>query len=203
MLFRSCKIIASNSLDEYLIRDLIVQGAKIDIFGVGENLITSRSEPVFGGVYKLTAVNENGKFEPRIKISESPEKVTNPGFKDLWRLYDKATGMAFADYITLREETIDETKPLVIFDPNAIWKRKRLTNFEAKNLLAPIYKQGKRVYESPPLHEIQKHCKTELGRLWDELKRFENPHKYYVDMSESLWQLKNSMLQKSKYTPAG
>ena len=201
--YADCKIIASNSLDEYLIRDLIVQGAKIDIFGVGENLITSRSEPVFGGVYKLTAVEENGKLEPRIKISESPEKVTNPGYKDMWRLYDKATGMAFADYITLREEIIDETKPLVIFDPNAIWKRKRLTNFEAKNLLTPIYKKGKRVYDSPPLHEIQKYCKIELGRLWDELKRFENPHKYYVDMSESLWQLKNSMLQKSKSTPVG
>jgi nicotinate phosphoribosyltransferase len=186
-----------------LIRDLIVQGAKIDIFGVGENLITSRSEPVFGGVYKLTAVEENGKLEPRIKISESPEKVTNPGFKDLWRLYDKTTGMAFADYITLREEIIDETKPLVIFDPNAIWKRKRLVNFEANNLLTPIYKQGKCVYKSPPLHEIQKYCKIELGRLWDELKRFENPHKYYVDMSEKLWQLKNDMLQKSKVTPAG
>ncbi len=195
--YTDCKIVASNALDEFLIRDLLVQGAKIDLFGVGENLITSRSEPVFGGVYKLAAVEENGELTPRIKISESPEKVTTPGLKSLYRLYDRKTGMALADYITLREETVDDTKPLVIFDPNAIWKRKRLTDFEAVNLLHPIYRGGKRVYDSIALSEIQRYGKSELDRLWDEVKRFENPQRYYVDMSEKLWALRNEMLAKA------
>lgn len=192
--FEDCKIVASNSLDEYIIRDLILQGAKVDLFGVGENLITGRSEPVFGGVYKLVAVQEGDKLAPRIKISESPEKVTTPGFKKLYRLYDRKSGKASADYITLFEEEIDDTKPLTIFDPNAIWKKKTLEDFEAVSLLEPIYEKGKRLYQSPPLKEIQQFCKAELGRMWDEIKRFEYPHRYYVDLSESLWTLKTIML---------
>ena len=192
--FEDCKIVASNSLDEYIIRDLILQDAKVDLFGVGENLITGRSEPVFGGVYKLVAVQEGDKLAPRIKISESPEKVTTPGFKKLYRLYDRKSGKASADYITLFEEEIDDTKPLTIFDPNAIWKKKTLEDFEAVSLLEPIYEKGRRLYRSPSLKEIQDFCKVELGRMWDEIKRFEYPHRYYVDLSESLWTLKTIML---------
>ena len=194
--FDDCKIVASNALDEYLIRDLIVQGAKIDMFGVGENLITSRSEPVFGGVYKLAAVEENGVLMPRIKISETPEKITTPGFKTLYRLYDKNTHKAVADYITLKDEVIDNTKPLVIFDPHAVWKKKKVTNFEAVCLLEHICDKGEIIYESPKLVEIQEYCKLELGCMWDELKRFENPHKYYVDLSPKLFDLKAEMLEK-------
>lgn len=196
--YPDCKIVASNSLDEYIIRDLIIQNAQVDLFGVGENLITSRSEPVFGGVYKLTAVQEGGVLAPRIKISESPEKVTTPGFKKLYRLYDKQTGKAYADYITLFDEEVDETKPLTIFDPNASWKKKTLTGFEAVSLLTPIYEAGKRVYQSPSLQEIQRYCADELARMWDEIKRFEYPHTYYVDLSEKLWTLKTTMLNDSE-----
>lgn len=192
--FEDVKIVASNSLDEYLIRDLIQQGARVDQFGVGENLITGRSEPVFGGVYKLAAVEKDGVMIPKIKVSESAEKVTTPGFKNLYRLYDRKTGKAEADYITLRGEAVDSTKPLTIFDPDATWKRKTLDDFEAVCLLEPIYERGKRVYQSPPLPEIQAFCKREVGKLWEEVKRFENPHRYYVDLSEQLWTLKNGML---------
>ena len=192
--FEDCKIVASNSLDEYIIRDLILQGAKVDSFGVGENLITSRSEPVFGGVYKLCAVKEGDEYAPRIKISESVEKVTTPGFKKLYRLYDKETGKAAADYITLYDEVVDDSQPLTLFDPKDIWKTKELTNYKAVDLLEPIYEKGKRVYESPSLVEIQAFCKQELDNMWDEIKRFENPHRYYVDLSEKLWTLKTILL---------
>ncbi|PWM21310.1 MAG: nicotinate phosphoribosyltransferase [Oscillospiraceae bacterium] len=197
--FPDCNIVASNSLDEYIIRDLILQDAKVDLFGVGENLITSRSEPVFGGVYKLVAVEEeDGHLAPRIKISESPEKITTPGFKKLYRLYDRKSGQAIADYITLFEEKVDASRPLTIFDPNAVWKKKTLRNFEAVELLVPIYEKGKRVYTSPSLAEIQQYCRRELGRTWDEVKRFENPHRYYVDLSQALYTLKSSMLDESE-----
>ena len=192
--YSDCKIVASNSLDEYIIRELIVQEAKVDLFGVGENLITSRSEPVFGGVYKLAAVEENGSLAPRIKISESPEKVTTPGSKNLYRLYDKKSGKASADYITLQDETIDDTKPLTIFDPNAIWNRKTLKEFKAVGLLNQIYDKGNLVYDLPSLEEIQSYCKEEMKLLWDELKRLENPQRYYVDLSDKLWMLKNDLL---------
>ncbi|MEG2204643.1 MAG: nicotinate phosphoribosyltransferase, partial [Oscillospiraceae bacterium] len=195
--FPDCGIVASNSLDEYIIRDLLIQGAQLNSFGVGENLITSRSEPVFGGVYKLAAVEENGVLTPRIKISESPEKITTPGFKNLYRLYDRTTGMAAADYITLRDEVMDNAKPLTLFDPDTIWKRKRLIDFDAVCLLEPIYENGARVYHSPSLPDIQAFCKAEMDRMWDELKRFENPHRYYVDLSEKLWLMKNELLQKA------
>lgn len=188
------KIVASNSLDEYIIRDLIVQGAKIDSFGVGERLVTSKSEPVFGGVYKLAAVEENGEIIPKIKISENAVKITNPSFKDVWRLYDNNTGKAVADVITLADETIDDSKPYTIFDPEQTYKKTTLDNFTAKRLRVKIFEKGKCVYKSPSIDDIKSFCKEQIDLLWDEVKRFENPHNYYVDLSMPLWQLKNRML---------
>lgn len=187
-------IVASNSLDEYIIRDLIVQGAKIDSFGVGERLVTSKSEPVFGGVYKLVAVEENGEIVPKIKISENAVKITNPSYKDLWRLFDNKSGKAVADVITLADEVIDDTKPYTIFDPVQIYKRTTLTDFTAKKLRVQIFDKGKCVYESPAIEEIREYCKQQLELIWDEVKRFENPHLYYVDLSQNLWDLKQKML---------
>ncbi|MBQ8508857.1 MAG: nicotinate phosphoribosyltransferase [Clostridia bacterium] len=190
-----CKITASNSLDEYLIRDLLMQDAKIDSFGVGERLITASSAPVFGAVYKLAAVEDaDGNIVPKIKISENVGKITNPHFKKVYRLYDRETGMAMADQICLHDEVIDDTQPLTIFDPLATWKTKTLENFEAHELLVPIFKNGVKVYESPALNDIKVHCEREVGRLWDEVKRFENPHTYYVDLSEKLWTIKKELL---------
>ncbi len=190
-----CKIVASNSLDEYIIRDLLKQGARLDAFGVGERLITSKSTPVFGGVYKLCAVeNEKGEIIPKIKISENPEKVTTPHFKKLFRLIEKESGKAIADYLTVYDETVDTTKPLTIFDPIYTWKEKTLTDFEAVELLKPIFKDGVCVYDRPSTEEIRKHCAEELERQWDEVKRFENPHNYYVDLSPKLWDIKQMML---------
>lgn len=194
--FSDCAITASNSLDEYIIRDTLQQGAKIDSFGVGERLITSKSEPVFGGVYKLAAVEKGGKIIPKIKISENTEKITNPGFKQVYRLFSKETGEAIADVITLFDEKIDETKPYEIFDPEHTWKRKTLTNFTAEKITTQIFAGGKLVYQSPDVHEIKKHCAYEINRLWDEVKRFEFPHKYYVDLSPALWEIKNDLLKK-------
>ncbi len=194
--FPDCKITASNSLDEYIIRDTLSQGAKIDSFGVGERLITSKSEPVFGGVYKLAAVEKNGKIIPKIKISENTEKITNPGFKQVYRLFSNESGKAIADVITLFGEEIDNTKPYEIFDPEHTWKRKVITNFTAEKLTTQIYSSGKKVYESPDVHQIKNHCKKEIDRLWDEVLRFEYPHKYYVDLSQSLWDVKNNLLKK-------
>ncbi|MBZ2175431.1 nicotinate phosphoribosyltransferase [Schnuerera sp. xch1] len=196
--FEDCSIIASSSLDEYLIRDLLTQGAKIDSFGVGERLITARSEPVFGGVYKLTAVEINGKIVPKIKISENVGKITNPGFKQLYRLYDKSTNKAIADVVTLHDETIDETKPYEIFHPLYTWKRKILTNFYAKKLLVKIFDRGKLIYDTPPMNEIKEHCKAQLDTLWDEVKRFEKPHEYFVDLSKPLWDIRDRLLNEHK-----
>jgi len=190
-----CKIVASNSLDEYIIRDLLKQGAKLDAFGVGERLITSKSTPVFGGVYKLCAVeNDEGEIIPKIKISENPEKVTTPHFKKVYRLIEKESGKAIADYLTVYDETVDTSKPLTIFDPIYTWKEKTLTDFEAIELLKPIFVNGVCVYERPSTEEIRKHCEEELDRQWDEVKRFENPHNYYVDLSPKLWDIKQMML---------
>ena len=190
-----CKIVASNSLDEYIIRDLLKQGAKLDAFGVGERLITSKSTPVFGGVYKLCAVeNDKGEIIPKIKISENPEKVTTPHFKKVYRLIEKESGKAIADYLTVYDETVDTSKPLTIFDPIYTWKEKTLTDFEAIELLKPIFVNGVCVYERPTTEEIRKHCVEELDRQWDEVKRFENPHNYYVDLSPKLWDIKQMML---------
>ena len=190
-----CKITVSNSLDERLVTELLNQGAKIDAFGVGERLITAKSDPVFGGVYKLCAVEDkDGNITPKIKISENVGKITNPGFKKVYRLYDKETGMAEADYICLYDETVDDTKPLEICDPEARWKSKVMENFEAKELLVPIFKNGKQVYQLPTLNEIKRNCAYQVSALWPEVKRFDNPHNYYVDLSEKLMALKDKML---------
>ena len=190
-----CKIVASNSLDEYIIRDLLLQGAKIDSFGVGERLITSKSEPVFGGVYKLAAVEDkDGNIIPKIKISANPAKITTPHFKKVYRLFDNETGKAFADLITLHDETVDESRPLELFDPDATWKRSVFTNFTARELLVPVFRGGKRVYDSPPIAEMRAWCAGQIDLLWDEVKRFENPHNYYVDLSQKLWDIQQELL---------
>ena len=192
-----CKIVVSNSLDEYLIRDLLLQKAQINSFGVGERLITSMSSPVFGGVYKLAAVeDEQGRIIPKIKISENTAKITNPGFKKVYRFYDKKTGKATADEICLREEAVAEHVPHTIFDPEDTWKQRTLTNFTVRELLVPIFKQGSLVYKEPDLQEIQAYCQQEMETLWDEVKRFENPHIYNVDLSKKLWNLKRKLLAK-------
>lgn len=197
--FPDCGIVASNSLDEYIIRDMIMQGAEITSFGVGERLISSKSEPVFGGVYKLVAVEgEDGALIPKIKISENVAKITTPGFKQVYRLYSRENSKAIADLITLHEETVDDTKPLEIFDPEHTWKRKTVTDFYARPLLKPLFKKGKCVYESPTLEVLQEYCRMEVDGLWEEVKRFENPHTYYVDMSQKLWDLKHSLLESIK-----
>jgi len=191
-----CKIVASNSLDEYIITELLNQDAKIDIFGVGERMVTAKSEPVFGGVYKLVAVEEKGEIHPRIKLSENEEKIINPGYKMVWRLYDKNSHKAIADVITLAEEIIDETLPYTIFDPVLIWKKKKVINFYAKKLQVPIFLNGEVVYELPTIEEIKKHCKNQVDGIWEEVKRFSNPHKYYVDLSQKLWFVKQELIQK-------
>ena len=190
-----CRITVSNSLDEHLIRDLIRQGARIDSFGVGERLITSKSEPVFGGVYKLCAVeDDDGNRIPKIKISENIEKITNPDFKKLYRFYDRETGKAEADYICLREETVADDQPLTICDPMARWKRKTMENYRAVELQVPVFRGGKLVYQLPTLNEIKAYCAKQIETLWPEVLRFENPHQYYVDLSDRLMALKDEML---------
>lgn len=193
--FEDCSIVASNSLDEYIIRDILTQGARVDSFGVGERLITSRSEPVFGGVYKLSAIEENGLIIPKIKVSENVGKITNPGHKQVWRLFDRDSGKAIADVITTHDETIDDSKLYEIFDPEFTWKRKTVTNFSAKKLLVKIFEDGKCIYKSPDLKDIRSYCQEQANTLWDEVKRFENPHKYYVDLSKPLWDLKERLMQ--------
>jgi len=193
-----CKIVASNSLDEFIIKDLISQGAYIDTFGVGERLITSKSEPVFGGVYKLVAVEEKGEIAPRIKLSENVEKVTNPHYKGLWRLYEGESGKAIADILTIHDEIIDETKPYVLFDPVFTWKKKVVENFRAKKLQVKVFEKGQLLYNLPNIEEIKDHCREEVNSLWDELKRFEYPHKYYVDLSEKLWKIKMDLIEQYK-----
>jgi len=192
------KIMASNSLDEYIIRDLLLQGARLDIFGVGENLITSKAEPVFGGVYKLAAVERpDGSWEPRIKISETVEKITTPGFKRLWRFYSRENGKALADYIALREEPpVDDSRDITIFDPNAVWKKKTVYDYTARELMVRVFDNGRLCYQSPTLPEIRAYCKAQLETLWDESLRFEYPHRYYVDLSDKLWQMKRDLLEK-------
>ena len=192
--YPDAKIVISNSLDEYIISDILLQGAQVDSFGVGERLITAKSEPVFGGVYKLSAVENDGKIVPKIKISENEEKITNPGFKKIYRIFDKKTDTALADLITLNDETIDENKPIEIFDPVYTWKKKRIKNFYAKELKVKIFDNGKPAYKSPSVLNIREFAKKETSKLWPEVMRFENPHPYYVDLSDKLWNLKQSML---------
>ncbi|MCK9251611.1 MAG: nicotinate phosphoribosyltransferase [Clostridiaceae bacterium] len=193
-----CRITVSNALDEYIIRDLIGQGAAVDAFGVGERLITSRNEPVFGGVYKLAAIEKDGQVLPRMKFSENAGKITNPCSKDVWRFYDLATGKAIADLITLADETIDENKPYELFDPLHTWKRKLVTGFRARRLLEPVFVQGKLVYERVPIETTRNYCAHEIDLLWDSLKRFENPQEYYVDLSQKLWDIKDALLHANK-----
>ena len=195
--YPDCKIVASNSLDEYIIRDMIYQGAEVDLFGVGERLITSMSTPVFGGVYKLAAVEENGVIEPRIKISENVGKITNPHYKKFYRLYDRETGKALADQLCVYDETIDDSRSLTIFDPGFPWKKKTLDNFTAKEMPVQIFKNGELVYNEPSYKEICDYCAAQVETLWDEVKRFENPHGYYVDLSKKLWDIKQQLLLKA------
>ena len=195
--FPDVKIMASNSLDEYIIRELYLQDAKVDMFGIGERLITSKSDPVFGGVYKLVAVQKpDGSYQPKIKVSETLEKIINPHFKMVYRFFSKDTGKAMADYVTVYDEKVevDENHPITIFDPIATWKRKTFDNVEVRPMLVPIFENGKCVYESPSIHDIRKFCLEQVDLLWDEVKRFENPHRYYVDLSQKLWDIKNQML---------
>ena len=194
--FEDVKIVASNSLDEYIIRDMLLQGAKVDSFGVGERLITASSAPVFGGVYKLCAVEKDGEMIPKIKLSENTAKVTIPGAKKLWRLYDNESGKALADVITLEDETIDDSRDYEIFDPDYTWKRKNVYNFSARQLLQPLFINGKRVYEYQDIDDIKSYCLSQVDTLWDEVKRFENPHTYYVDLSQRLWDTKHELINK-------
>lgn len=195
------KIVVSNSLDEYLIQSLISQGAQIDSMGVGENLVCSKSTPVFGGVYKLSSVMENGEMIPKIKISENIEKVTNPGFKKLYRIYDKESGKAIADLMTLYEEQIDSEKDLTLYHQMNTWKNKTLKggSYTLRDLLEPIFIDGKLVYDVPKLQEIRSYSESEFAKLWDEVLRFEYPQVYYVDLSERLLKLKLSMLEDIKH----
>ena len=194
--YPDCQICVSNSLDEHLIRDMNFQGAKVDSYGVGERLITASSEAVFGGVYKLSAVDKNGEIIPKIKISENDAKITIPGVKIPWRLYDRETGKAIADVITMGHEKIDSSEPYEIFSPNHTWKRKVVTNFVAKKLQEKIFEKGKQVYECPSVKKISEFRKEQVDSMWDEVTRFENPHTYYVDLSEELYQLRLDLLNK-------
>ena len=194
-----CKISVSNSLDEYLIADLLHQGAQIDLFGVGERLITARSEPVFGGVYKLCAVEqEDGSVLPKIKISENVGKITTPHFKKFYRFYGNDTGKAIADYLCVYDETVDDSGEMEIFDPEATWKTKTVYDFTAKEMQVPIFKNGELVYKFPSLDEVRAYCLSQVETLWDEVKRFDNPHTYYVDLSQKLWDIKYSLLKNRK-----
>ncbi len=193
--WQTCKIVVSNSMDEYIIRELIRQGACIDAFGVGERLITAKSDPVFGGVYKLCAVEApDGTIIPKIKISENVSKITTPHFKKVYRLRGRDTGKAEADLICLHDETVDDSQPLEIFDPQNTWKRKVLTDFTAEELLVPVFRSGELVYSLPTLPEIRARFEAECDGMWEEVRRFTNPHNYYVDLSQKLWDIKQAML---------
>ena len=194
--YQDCPICASNSLDEYLVRDLILQGARVDSFGIGENMITAKSEPVFGGVYKLAAVKEeDGSYTPKMKLSESAEKTTIPCLKKVWRIYDE-DGKAMADLITMADESVETKHGITLFDPVETWKERTYVNCTARCLSTQIYSHGECVYQSPSLDDIRKFCKAQVNTLWDEVKRFENPHRYYVDLSQKLWDTRNALLKK-------
>ena len=195
--WESCQISVSNSLDEYIIQAILRQGAQIDMFGVGERLITAKSEPVFGGVYKLVAVEKDGEVQPKIKISENVGKITNPHYKKLYRFYGNDTGKAIADYLCVYDETVDDSQDMVIFDPDATWKTKTVYNFTAKELQVPIFRNGELVYQCPKLEEVRSYCLQQVDTLWDEVKRFDNPHTYYVDLSQKLWDIKYGLLKKN------
>ena len=193
--FPDMQIMASNSLDEYLVRDLLVQGAQIDSFGIGERLITSKSEPVFGGVYKLAAVeNECGEIVPKIKVSENVEKITTPHFKQVYRLFDNKTGKAIGDVLTVHDEVIDPSLPYVLFHPIHTWKQKIVSDYTVRPLRVQLFQAGECVYESPDIEQIRSYCLSELDTLWEQIKRFENPQTYFVDLSLKLWNCKNELL---------
>lgn len=194
---QDCQITVSNSLDEYIIQDILLEGACIDSFGVGERLITASAQPVFGGVYKLAAVERDGEIVPKIKVSENVEKITNPGFKSLFRLYDNETKSAIADVITLDHEDIPAGNDYEIFDPQNVWKRKTVSDFYAVNMRVQLFDKGKLVYEKPSIEEIRNYCKEQVDALWDEMKRLESPQTYYVDLSYDLWDLKKNMIEDS------
>ena len=196
--YPDCNIIASNSLDEYIINDMILQGAKVDCFVVGERLINSASSPLFSGVYKLSAVEKNGEIIPKINLSENVSKITTPHSKMLYRLFDCDTGKAIADVLTLENETIDDSKPYTLFDPDFTWKRKEVENFVARRLLVPVFENGICVYKEPTLSEIRDYCSEQIDNLWEEVKRFENPHSYYVDLSENLWRVRKDLIEEYK-----
>lgn len=196
--YPDCDIMASNSLDEHLISDMVLQGAKVDCFIAGERLITSASSPLFSGVYKLAAIEKNGEIIPKINLSENVHKITIPSSKQLYRLFDMDSGKAIADVLTLEDEIIDDNKPYVLFDPDFTWKRKEIENFVARKLLVKIFENGKCVYNEPKLSDIRDYCAEQIDTLWDEVKRFENPHKYYVDLSKELWGVRNSLIEEYK-----
>ncbi|MBE5922421.1 MAG: nicotinate phosphoribosyltransferase [Lachnospiraceae bacterium] len=196
--FTDCVISASSDLDEYLIDSLKTQGAKITSWGVGTNLITSKDCPAFGGVYKLAAIYDrgSGKFQPKIKLSENTDKITNPGDKTVFRIYDKATGKINADLIALAHETYDAANSLMLFDPVDTWKKTFLeeNTYEVRELLVPIFKDGICVYQSPSVMEIRAYCEKELNTLWDETRRLVNPHRVHIDLSNELYHLKKQIL---------
>ena len=197
--FEDAVISASNDLDEYLIDSLKVQGAQITSWGVGTHLITAKDNPSFGGVYKLAAImGPDGKFIPKIKLSENSEKVTNPGNKTIYRIYDKESGKIKADLICLVDEVFDENKPLLLFDPSEPWKKTKLApgSYTMKELMKPIFKNGKCVYESPKVMDIRAYCQEDLNTLWDETRRLVNPHKVYVDLSSKLYDIKIELLDR-------
>ena len=193
--FPNATITASSDLDEEVIFDLRAQGAKIDTWGVGTRLITSQNAPSLGGVYKLSALEKNGEMIPKIKLSENKGKITNPGYKKVLRIYDKAKHKALADLICLDEEQYEETKPLTIFDPVDTWKKLRLTNYTLRELLVPVFVRGKQVYHSPCLQDICAYAKQEMQTLWEEYKRLTKPHLYKVDLSEQLYELKQALIE--------
>ena len=193
--YGDCPICASNSLDEYIVRDLILQGAQVDSFGIGENLITAKSDPVFGGVYKLAAIKEDGRYIPKIKVSESIEKLTTPHLKKVWRICDNYTGKAMADYVTIFDEEVDASRGLTLFDPLQTWKQRTYENCTARCLTTPIYQEGRLVYERPGVQAIREYCKAQIDGLWEESLRFEYPHRYYVDLSQRLWDCRQELLE--------
>ena len=193
--YPDCAIVASNSLDEYIIRDLLIEGAKVDRFCVGERLITSASDPVFGGVYKLTALEENGEFVPKVNFSDNVGKITLPCNKKIYRLFDTDSGKAIADVVSLYDEKLDELKEIEIFDPDHTWKRKTIENFIARELFVKVFDKGELVYSSPSVDVIREYCEEQVESIWDEVQRFENPHTYYVDLSLKLWQIRDDLFK--------
>jgi len=193
--FSEAKIFASGDIDEWLIRDMKLQGARIDVWGVGTKLITSDGCPALGGVYKLSAEVSDGQVVPKIKVSDNVEKITNPGYKKLVRIYSNPTGKAIADLIMLADETVDKSKPLTIFHPVDTWKRMKLMDFHTKDLLVPIFVNGQQVYQSPQLMDIQAYARQDMATFWDEIKRLINPQEYKVDLSQKLYDLKKELLE--------